>query len=160
MCSDDAFLAALDHAIARGDGIDVLLRDAIQRFGGQAGTVHFFDAASGLLRIAAHAGIPESVVKKAGTIPIGKGIAGLAAQRREPVQVCNLQTDDSGVAQPGAKATQMQGSVAVPMIVGGELRGTLGVAKATPHIWSERECDCLMQVAARLARCDSKKETP
>lgn len=159
MSSDDAFLAELDHAIARGEGIEALLRQVIERFGGQAGTVHFLDSGSGLLRIAAHAGIPESVLEKTAAIPLGKGMAGLAAQRREPVQLCNLQTDNSGVARPGAKATQMLGSVSVPIIACGELRGTLGIAKATAHNWTECECDLLMQIAARLARCDSKNGT-
>jgi L-methionine (R)-S-oxide reductase len=79
-------------------------------------------------------------------------MAGLAASRREPVQVCNLQTDSSGAARPGARATQMQGSIAVPMVVRGEVRGVLGIATITSHEWSETERTQLLEIAARLAQ--------
>ena len=42
-------------------------------------------------------------------------MAGLAVQRKEPVSVCNLQTDASGAARPGAKATGMEGALVVPI---------------------------------------------
>src|SRR3712207_282210 len=67
------------------------------------GTVHHLDSSSGMLRLLAQRGVPSSIIDRVRVIPIGKGIAGLAAERREPVQVCNLQTDDSGVAKPAAK---------------------------------------------------------
>ena len=82
---------------------------------------------------------------------MGKGIAGLAAERREPITICNLQTDTSGQARPGAKATGMEGSLAVPMLAGSELRGVLGIAKAEAYDWSETETALLTEIAARLA---------
>ena len=116
----------------------------------QAGTVHWLDAQSGMLKLAAHRNIPEAIVQLAATVPVGKGIAGLAAQNREPVSLCNLQTDTSGQARPAAKATGMEGSVAVPMLVAGDLRGVLGVAKAAAHDWSDGEKALLLAIAARL----------
>ena len=84
-------------------------------------------------------------------IPVGKGMAGLAALRREPVQTCNLQTDESGVAKPGAKRTRMQGSVAAPIIVDGELRGTIGVAKPQAYEFSRDENELLMRIGRVIA---------
>jgi L-methionine (R)-S-oxide reductase len=89
-------------------------------------------------------------VEIVGTVPIGKGIAGLAAERREPIALCNLQTDNSGQARPAAKSTGMEGSLAVPMLVGGELRGVLGVAKACEYDWSSGEKELLLAIAVRL----------
>jgi signal transduction protein with GAF and PtsI domain len=127
-----------------------VLNESIHAFGCQAGTVHWLDVQSGMLKLAAHRNIPEAIVQLAATVPIGKGIAGLAAQNREPVSLCNLQTDTSGKARPAAKATGMEGSLAVPMLVAGELRGVLGVAKAAAHNWSDAEKSLLLAIASRL----------
>jgi L-methionine (R)-S-oxide reductase len=127
----------------------VVLQDAIRQFGCVAGTVHLLR--DGLLRLVAHHGIPPHIVEIASTVPVGKGIAGLAAERREPITICNLQTDTSGQARPAAKSTGLEGSIAVPMLAGGELRGVLGIAKATAHDWTEDEQDALLGIAAQLA---------
>jgi signal transduction protein with GAF and PtsI domain len=123
---------------------------ALARFECQAGTVHLMS--DGVLALAASRNIPEFVVGLVAVVPVGKGIAGLAAERREAVSLCNLQTDTSGQARPNAKATGMEGSVAVPAIDGeGVLRGVLGIAKAEAHDWSDAEKADLLGVAADLA---------
>ncbi|HSH39287.1 MAG TPA: GAF domain-containing protein [Chthoniobacterales bacterium] len=116
-----------------------------------AGTIHVSDAESHILQLTAHRGIPDVVLEKVRTIPFGKGMAGIAVERREPVQVCNLQRDSSGVVQPGAKDTKMAGSVAVPMIAADVIRGALGVAKPVPYDFSDAECDLLMAAGALIA---------
>lgn len=123
--------------------IDLLLA----HFGCVLGTVHVLDPESKLLRMRAHRNMPPVLMDKVSQIPIGKGMAGLAAQRREAVQVCNLQTDDSGVAKPGAKLTGMEGSISFPMLVEGEVVGTMGIAKPTVAEFSADEISLLMQVA-------------
>jgi putative methionine-R-sulfoxide reductase with GAF domain len=100
----------------------------------------------------AHQGIPEVLMPVVQSIPIGKGIAGAAAQTRQPVEMCNLQTDTSGVAKPGAKQTQVQGSLAVPVLDGERLCGTLGIGKMVPYEFSEEEKDRLLTIAAGLAQ--------
>ena len=127
-----------------------VLDESIRAFGCQAGTVHWLDAQSGMLKLAAHRNIPPPIVQIVATVPVGKGIAGLAAQNREPVSLCNLQTDTSGKARPAAKTTGMEGSIAVPMLVAGELCGVLGVAKAAAHDWSDAEKSLLLAIAAKL----------
>lgn len=141
--------APVEQALQARDPQSVL-DEAIRAFGCQAGTVHWLDAQSGMLKLAAHRNIPEPITQIIATVPIGKGIAGLAAQNREPVSLCNLQTDTSGKARPAAKTTGMEGSLAVPMLVAGDLRGVLGVAKATAYDWSENEKAALLAIAARL----------
>ena len=42
-------------------------------------------------------------------------MAGLALQRGEPVQTCNLQEDRTGTVKPGAKAVNAQAAVAIPV---------------------------------------------
>lgn len=126
------------------------LQSAIEAFDCVAGTIH--READGLLTLEAHVGMPEEVLERIETIPFGKGIAGLAAERLEPVQVCNLQTDDSGVAESGAKATGLEGTIAVPMLgTDEELEGVIGVGKPHSYEFSEEEADELRRVGREIA---------
>ena len=140
---------AIEQALQSRDAQEVL-DESLRAFGCQAGTVHWLDAASGMLKLAASRNIPAAITQIIATVPIGKGIAGLAAQNREPVSLCNLQTDTSGQARPAAKTIGMEGSLAVPMLTGGELRGVLGVAKIAAYDWSDAEKSLLLAIAARL----------
>jgi L-methionine (R)-S-oxide reductase len=126
------------------------LAAVLTHFGCQAGTYH---AVRGdLLHLKASHNIPAPVVQIVQWVPVGKGIAGLAAQRGEPVSLCNLQTDASGQARPGAKATGMEGSLAVPAFDSqGQLKGVLGIAKAAAYDWSETEKKAVSAAAHLLA---------
>jgi len=137
---------AIETAIATGD-LTAALTATVAHFDCQAGTVHLLRG--GVLKLAAHKNIPPPVTLIIETVPIGKGIAGLAAERREPITICNLQTDTSGQVRPGAKTTGMEGSLAVPMLVDGELRGVLGIAKVAAYDWSPEETAMLLAVAER-----------
>lgn len=129
-----------------------LLAEALAASACQTGTLHWLDSKSGLLRLKGHTGLPEEVAKIVETVPVGKGMAGLAAERREPVQTCNLQTDPSSDIRPGAKAVPVQASIAIPIIVDGRLCGVLGLAKTAYHEWDKAEIDVLRSVATQLGR--------
>ena len=117
------------------------------------GTIHLLNPETGMLDLLAQRGIPETILSMVQTIPVGKGMAGLAAERREPVQVCNLQTDTSGDVRPAAKDTKMEGSVASPMFdEGGELIGTLGVAKAQAYDFTDEETGLLLELGKLIAK--------
>jgi L-methionine (R)-S-oxide reductase len=122
-----------------------------RHFACPVGTIHQLGA-DGLLHLLAQRGLPPFVLDKVQVIPIGKGMAGIAAQRREPVQVCNLQTDASGVVRPGAKMTQMEGSLAAPMLDGERLWGVFGVAKPVAYDFTADEQQLLLQLGACIAK--------
>lgn len=129
-----------------------LLSAIISSFGCSTGTIHILDKDSKLLKLQAQQGIPDFLLPKMTEIPIGKGMAGIAAERRQPVEMCNLQTDDSGVARPAAKETKVEGSIAVPMLLDGELFGTLGIAKPVPYDFTEDEQEALMKIGEEMSR--------
>lgn len=120
-------------------------------FGGCTGTLHRLDPADKLLKLVAQRGVPEQILPKIAAIPVGKGIAGVAAERRAPVELCNLQTDLGGIAKEGARKTNVQGSLAVPCLHNGDLRGTLGVGLMTPHDFTDEEKARLMEIASAIA---------
>ena len=93
-----------------------------------SGTIHLLGDDGVLHLKAASAGLPQVVLDTIKDVPVGKGMAGLAVERKEPVNACNIQTDATGDVRPGARATGLQGSVVVPMLRGDDAIGALGVA--------------------------------
>ena len=142
--------ASLQNALASRNE-NTALQEILRHFDAQAGTVHWLDRQSGMLTLGAHHNIPPHITQIVQTVPIGKGIAGLAAEKRAPIALCNLQTDTSGQARPAAKSTGMEGSLAVPMLVNDELHGVLGVAKACAHDWTDDEKAVLLAYASEMS---------
>lgn len=139
-------------ALSSDETADAVLEKILAAMDCRTGTIHRYDAASKLLCLVSQVGIPEQLLDKVAEIPIGKGIAGAAAERREAVQLCNLQTDTSGVAEQGAKKTQVAGSLAVPILdTEQQLVGTLGVGMFTPHEFSHEETELLWDISRWLA---------
>jgi signal transduction protein with GAF and PtsI domain len=148
----DRVFAELDALLgAVPPSFDAILAAVCARFDCAVGTVHLLDQA-GVLQLCAARNLPPVVLDKVRSVPIGKGMAGIAAERREPVQVCNLQSDASGVVRPGAKMTRMEGSLAAPMLEGDRLAGVLGVAKPVEYEFSAEESALLMAVGTRIAQ--------
>ncbi|WP_299800045.1 GAF domain-containing protein [uncultured Maribacter sp.] len=130
---------------------DSLLKTVLEHFNCSTGTLHFLDK-DALLQLQSQVGIPEFLIPKLSTIPIGKGMAGIAAERRKPVEMCNLQTDDSGVARPSAKDTKVEGSLAAPLLFNEKLYGTIGIAKPVPYDFTAPEMDLLMEIGELISK--------
>ena len=150
-----SFLGAIEEALRREDGIQAALHLTIEHFGADTGTVHLLGTDSLLHLQAASEGIPEVVLNVVRTIPIGKGMAGLAVERRQPVTACNIQTDTSGDVRPGAKATGMEGAIVVPILRGEEAVGALGIANRRERTFTEPETALLMEAGRRMAAWSS-----
>ncbi|MFO0827938.1 MAG: GAF domain-containing protein [Phycisphaerales bacterium] len=131
--------------------LDAALHATISHFRAETGTIHVVE--NGLLVLKAIVGaFPPPVMDAIRSIPVGKGMAGLAAQRRAPVTACNIQTDASGDVRPGARATGMEGAIVVPMIdAKEELRGTLGIANRAARDWSTAEANELIAFGRAIA---------
>lgn len=129
-----------------------ILSELLKSFDCSAGSIHILDPDDNTLHLKAHEGIPDFLLPKMSVIPVGKGMAGIAAMRLEPVQMCNLQTDESGVARPSAKETKVEGAMTAPMLYKGKLYGTLGIAKSVPYEFTEAETDTLLQIGSYLGQ--------
>jgi signal transduction protein with GAF and PtsI domain len=130
----------------------LVLASILTEFGCQTGTLHRSTDGK-ILSLVCQIGVPESLMDKISAIPFGKGIAGAAAERREPVELCNLQQDLGGVAKPDARQTGVAGSIAVPLFSrqGDRVVGTLGIGKSVPHEFTAAEKSALAEHAARIA---------
>ncbi len=128
------------------------LQAIIGQFGADTGTIHMLEDA--VLVLKAHAGLAPEVVQMFVKVPVGKGMAGLAAQRNAPVSSCNIQVDRTGDVQPGAKRTGVGGAVAVPIRDRvGRAVGVLGIGVQRRHEYSDLEVAQLLERAAQFAHC-------
>ncbi|MBI3470785.1 MAG: GAF domain-containing protein, partial [Candidatus Solibacter usitatus] len=95
------------------------------------------------------------VLKAVETVPVGKGMAGLAVERAQPVTACNIQTDSSGDVRPGARATGLQGAIVVPILLGERAVGALGIANRRERVFTEEETALLVAVGRKIAEFPS-----
>jgi GAF domain-containing protein len=146
-----ADLAAL---AAHGDWPAALAR-IVERLSADSGTLHLMGADGALHLAAASPGIPPVVREAVRIVPVGKGMAGLAVERRQPVNACNIQTDATGDVRPGARATGLQGSVVVPLLRGGDAVGALGVATRSERTFTGEEEQLLIALGRILAAVEA-----
>lgn len=145
-------LSRLESSASAGDWTSALAA-VISFFQADSGTVHLMGANGQLQLKTASAGIPPVVLDKVREVPVGKGMAGLAAERRMPVSICNIQTDQSGDVRPGARATGLEGAIALPMLhADGSVAGVLGIANRAERTFTQEETDRLLAIGRTLAR--------
>lgn len=136
---------AIRAAVAGGD-YESALAITIATLGADSGSLHLLGD-DGVLHLTAAQGIPDSVLAIVRLVPVGKGMAGLAVERKQPVGACNLQTDSTGDVRPGARATGMEGAVVVPVLrEDGSAVGALGVANRAPRTFTDHETGLLLAI--------------
>jgi len=145
---------AIRGALAHGapERFQTVLHAIIRHFQVDMGMIHRLNPADEHLELVATSeGVPEPVLAATRRIPLGKGIAGETARTGKPVSMCNLQTDTSGVARPGAKAAGAQGTLCVPIFQGDRVVGTLGVGVRGERTFTDAETQELLAAARALA---------
>jgi hypothetical protein len=131
--------------------LEAWLTSFLSEAGAVAGTVHLHQ--EGGLRLAASVNIPPKVQEVVAWVPAGKGMAGLALERGQPVQTCNLKEDGSGAVKPGAKAVDAKAAVAVPVRDKSDsVFAIVGIAFADEREILGEELYRLQRAASTLAR--------
>lgn len=135
----------------RGLSLAASIQRVLDHLGADSGTLHALRP-DGELHLTAYAGrVPEALLPVIRRIPLGKGMAGVAAQRGEPVQVCNLQTDSSGIVRPASRMSGNRGAICVPVASSGRLVGVLGVGCERERNFTKAEVLWLQLASAVLA---------
>jgi len=151
MQPDDGLADEVERAFAAGS-YDAALARILIAFAADSGTVHLLGGDGVLHLKAASAGIPQVVIETVRRVPVGKGMAGLAVERGEPVNSCNIQTDATGDVRPGARATGLQGSIVVPLLLDGRAIGAVGIANHRERTFTDEEGAALLDAGRVLAR--------
>lgn len=127
------------------------LEGFVSAAGGIAGTVHLSSPDGQELSLAAAVRIPEPVKQIVAKVPRGKGMAGLALEKDEPISTCNIKTDSTGQVRPGARAVDARAGVALPVHdASGKVRAVVGVAFTDEKALSDSELAALAHSAATL----------
>ena len=154
MSETNELLARLKSILQGGGDLQARLQAAIEglaeQFQARSCPFHRAIEDNTFLELVAQTGLPPHIAELSTRIPFGKGMAGICAQRREPVTMCNLQTDDSGVARPAARDTRVEGAVVVPLLIDDRVAATLGVGKGEEYDYSDDELQALEKCAAVL----------
>lgn len=126
------------------------LEQFIHAQGAVAGTVHTLVTETDTLVMRAAVNIPDKVRAVTSSIPRGKGMAGLALEREQPVSTCNLQDDRGGDVRPGAKAVNAQAAVALPILGPAGVRAVIGLAYASERNFSADELEALTRAGSTV----------
>jgi L-methionine (R)-S-oxide reductase len=132
--------------------LEQILHVALANFHSETGTIHLLDDEKQTLFLVSQVGLPPQILEMVKTIPVGKGIAGQVIAQNKPVTICNLQTDSSGVAKPGAKQTGMGGALCVPLRDGDKTVGTIGIGTIRQHEYTPDETRELEEIGRLIGR--------
>jgi L-methionine (R)-S-oxide reductase len=152
----DQITSLLQGASDRPAALQKALGLVLAQFQSETGTIHTLDSDTQMLHLAAQVGLPPPMLEVVKVIPVGKGIAGQVIARGGPVTICNLQTDASGVAKPGARQTGVGGALCVPLRNGQTMVGTIGVGTARPHEYTPEETAALEEIGRYIGACMSQ----
>jgi hypothetical protein len=129
----------------------------VLQHGGVAGSAHHLQ--DGMLRLSGAFRLPEPVIRATAEIPRGKGMAGLAWERGQAVQTCNLREDTSGAVKPGAKAVAAKAAVALPIFGIEGFRAVVGIAWDDERVLDEETLAALTQTASLLPELQPETST-
>ena len=141
----------ITRAIQAAGRLEDALAAVVHHFAADSGTIHRLGEDGQLHLAAATPGLPQAVIETIRTIPVGKGMAGLAVAQRRPIDACNIQTDASGSVRPGARATGLAGAIVVPVFRGEEAVGALGIGNRAERTFSAAEIDALLEAGRAFA---------
>ena len=144
-------IALLLENVRPGLLLEQALRMLLTPFHSETGTIHLLDGRKQWLHLVAQVGLPPQMLDLVRTIPPGKGIAGQTVVRREPVTMCNLQTDGSGIAKPGARQSGVGGALCVTLWKDHEIVGTIGIGTMRVYEYTAEETGILEEVGRIIA---------
>ena len=106
-------------------------------FHADSGTIHMLEPDGVLHSEGREQGAARAVLASV-RVPVGKGMAGLAVERAEPVGACNIQTDSSGTCgrAPGHRDGRR---LVVPIFKGERAVGALGIANRGARTFTPEE---------------------
>src|SRR5262249_5050562 len=142
---------SLVQQVSSAKTYDEALAAIVAHFRADTGTIHMLESDGVLHLKAATGGLPEVVLNAVRLVPVGKGMAGLAVERGEPVNKCNIQVA-SGDVQPGARATGMEGALVVPIFADEKPAGALGIANRVERTFSDEETALLIEAGRIIAK--------
>lgn len=126
------------------------LDDFVQRSGAIVGSVNL--PRKQYVLVASHR-VPASIQNAACVLVPGKGTGGTALQRKAPVNISDIQTDQSGVAPVGSRESHASGILTMPIIGSdGEVLAVVGIGFEGSRTFTEEEIAAFVNDASSVLR--------
>jgi len=128
------------------EALQLIVSEAVRLMGASSGSVVLINPTTGLLEIHASHNLPSAARKL--KLRVGEGITGWVVRTGKPARVGNVRQDPRYVAaRPGVKS-----ELAVPLEVGGEIRGVLNMDSDRADAFSADDQELLQELAVQAAK--------
>jgi len=124
--------------------LQLIVNEAVKAMRASSGSVALINPNTGFLEIQSSMGLPPNA--KSLKLRIGEGVTGWVARTGKPARVNNIAED----ARYVRVVSEVRSELAVPLDVGGEVRGVLNVDSNNPDAFTEADQE-LLQELARMA---------
>ncbi len=127
------------------DALALILREAVRLTGAASGSVVLVNPTTGFLEIQAAHGLPPNADRL--RLRLGEGLTGWVARNGRPARVADVLADPRYImVRP-----QVRSELAVPLAVGGEIRGVINVDADRPGAFGADDQELLSELARRAA---------
>ena len=137
----NAIHATLDHQ----EALQLILNQAVRQMRASSGSVVLINPTNGFLEIHAAEGLPASAAEL--KLRVGQGITGWVARSGRPARVGDVERDPRYVML----RKEVRSELAVPLEVGGEVRGVLNVDSDRAEAFSGEDQELLLVLARQAA---------
>jgi signal transduction histidine kinase len=128
------------------EALQLIVSEAVRLMGASSGSVVLINPTTGLLEIHASHNLPAAAAKL--KLRVGEGITGWVARTGKPARVGNVKHDPRYVAARRGVHSEL----AVPLEVGGEIRGVLNMDSDRPEAFSADDQELLQELAVQAAK--------
>ncbi|HZT23284.1 MAG TPA: GAF domain-containing protein [Verrucomicrobiae bacterium] len=127
------------------EALQRIVREAVRAVRASSGSVALLNPTTGLLEIHASQNLPAAAAKL--KLHLGEGLTGWVVRTGRPARVGDVARD----ARYVAVRRGVRSELAVPLEVGGEIRGVLNVDSDRPDAFSAEDEELLQELAAQAA---------
>ncbi len=127
------------------EALQLILDQSVQLMRASSGSAVLINPTTSLLEISASTGLPPNASEV--KLRVGEGITGWVARTGKPARVGNVAEDPRYFML----RREVRSELAVPLEVGGEVRGVLNVDSDRPDAFSEQDQELLEGLAAQAA---------
>jgi signal transduction histidine kinase len=128
------------------EALQLIVSEAVRLMGASSGSVVLINPTTGLLEIHASHNLPSAATKL--KLRVGEGITGWVVRTGKPARVGNVKHDPRYVAARRGVHSEL----AVPLEVGGEIRGVLNMDSDRADAFSADDQELLQELAVQAAK--------
>ena len=128
------------------EALQLIVSEAVRLMGASSGSVVLINPTTGLLEIHASHNLPSVATKL--KLRVGEGITGWVVRTGKPARVGNVRQDPRYVAARRGVHSEL----AVPLEVGGEVRGVLNMDSDRTDAFSADDQELLQELAVQAAK--------